>query len=578
LAALASLAATPVWADGELDASFGSNGIVRVAFPGSSRGYLRDVAVVNGLLEAAGYERESEVGGSFLQGCSTPFPDIFIVKLSLSGAVIGSPSSHAQQTIKCPSSLLVDSATGDIYVTGYVSSSGQEDVVAQFDSSGSLVASYTSGDGGICEATRILLDNQSRLVSPCRFNAGFGPEPITAMRLSTLGGQLTGGFLARSRLPSVYRMSLTAVTQDASSGAYYVGAAGECIFAGGCPVSTPHAPAQFVIRLNADSGALDTNYGSGGVAAVFSLPRGELNAITLDGLGNVLIGGDAGGMDVGLVSAGYVARFDPSGTPDPSFGTQGVVQYTGDSIVDVLTDERSRVYALGCTSELLRFKVNGALDVAFSSSNVQTLNGVGSSWRSLQFVDSTRASAYLLGGAAGCAGCANAATTAVIAKVNLNSGTSGPGSTLTMLSSTATAIMSGQSVTFTTAVSGTNPTGTVTFKDGAITLGGPVALVASRASYSTSALAIGSHSISAAYSGDSQNMASTSQVVVETVTAAPVSGSGNTSSGGGTSGGGGGGSFSWIDLFMLLLLGLGGTRYFGSVPRYQPCSEIASPL
>jgi hypothetical protein len=57
-----------------------------------------------------------------------------------------------------------------------------------------------------------------------------------------------------------------------------------------------------------------------------------------------------------------------------------------------------------------------------------------------------------------------------------------------------------------------------------------------------------------------------------------VSGSGNTSSGGGTSGGGGGGSFSWIDLFMLLLLGLGGTRYFGSVPRYQPCSEIASPL
>jgi len=61
-AAFVSLAATPVWADSDLDASFGSNGTVRVAFLSSSRGYLRDIAVVNGLLEAAGCERESEVG------------------------------------------------------------------------------------------------------------------------------------------------------------------------------------------------------------------------------------------------------------------------------------------------------------------------------------------------------------------------------------------------------------------------------------------------------------------------------------------------------------------------------------
>jgi hypothetical protein len=549
LAALASLAATPVWADGELDASFGSNGIVRVAFPGSSRGYLRDVAVVNGLLEAAGYERESEVGGSFFQGCSTPFPDIFIVKLSLSGAVIGSPSSHEQQTIRCPSSLLVDSATGDIYVTGYVSSSSQEAAVAKFDSNGSLVASYTSGDGGICEPTRILLDNQNRLVAPCRFNAGLGPEPITAMRLSAQGGQLTGGFLARSRLPSVYRMSLSAITQDVSSGAYYVGAAGDCLFANGCPVTTPDAPAQFVIRLNADSGTIDTNYGRGGVAAVFLLPRGELHAITLDDSGNVLIGGDGGGMDVGLVSPGYVARFDPSGTPDLSFGAQGIVQNIGDSIVDVRTDDRGRVYALGSTSELLRFRVKGALDVVFSSSNVQTLNGAGSSWQSLQFADNTRSSAYLLGGAAGCTSCTNAAATAVIAKVNLDSGSTGPGPTLTTLSLTATAIKAGQSVTLMASVSGINPTGTVTFKDGAITLGSPVALTASKASYSTSALVNGSHSISAAYSGDSQNMASTSQVVVETVTAAPLSSGGSTSSGGG-------GSFAVVDLCTMLLVGI----------------------
>jgi hypothetical protein len=521
LAALASFAALPVWADGELDTSFGTKGIVKVAFPGSSRGYLRDIAVVNGLLEAAGYQREFEVGGSFLQGCSTPFPDIFIVKLSLSGAVIGSPSSHEQQTIRCPSSLLVDSATGDIYVTAYASSSSQEAVVAQFDSSGSLVASYTSGDGGFSEATRIVLDNQGRFVSPCRFtpSEGIGPEPVAALRLSTQGGQLTGGFLAHSNLPPIYRMSVTTIAQDTGSGAYYVGGAGLCYSTSICPpLSTPHAPAHLVLRLNADSGSLDTNYGSGGVAAVLSLPYGELNAITLDGSGNVLIAGDAGGMDVGLVSPGYVARLDPSGTPDPSFGTQGVVQNIGDSIVDVRTDERSRVYALGSTSELLRFKVNGTPDTAFSSSsNVQTLNGAGSSWQSIQFADSSRSGVYLVGGAGGCqTDCSNAATTARIAKVTLGSNVGGPGLTTTVLNSSATTIDSGQTVTLTATVTGTQPTGAVTFKDGPTTLA-TESLSSASASYSTSTLSLGSHKLTAAYAGDGNNAPSISQLVTETV-------------------------------------------------------------
>jgi hypothetical protein len=348
----------PVWADGELDTSFGTNGTVKIAFPGSTRGYLRDVAVVNGLLEAAGYERESEVGGSFLQGCSTPFPDIFIVKLSLSGVVMGSPSSHAQQAVQCPSSLEVDSVTGDVYVTGYVFDGNQDTVVAQFDSSGSLIASYPSVavGRGSCEATRALFDNEGRFVAPCRFFDDFTFELISALRLSAKGGQLTGGFLANSHLPPVYRVALTAIAQDLSSGAYYVGGAGDCLFVNTCPVSTPHAPTQVVIRLNADSGSLDTNYGSGGVAAVFSLPSGELNAITLDGSGNVVIGGDAGEVDVKPVSPGYLARFDPMGRPDATFGTQGVVQSISDSIVDVRTDVESRVYALGYSSSLQRFR------------------------------------------------------------------------------------------------------------------------------------------------------------------------------------------------------------------------------
>jgi len=65
-AAVASLFALPVWGDGERDTSFGTNGIVKIGFPNSSLGYLHDVALVSGGIEAAGFERETTILG----GCT----------------------------------------------------------------------------------------------------------------------------------------------------------------------------------------------------------------------------------------------------------------------------------------------------------------------------------------------------------------------------------------------------------------------------------------------------------------------------------------------------------------------------
>jgi YVTN family beta-propeller protein len=64
--------------------------------------------------------------------------------------------------------------------------------------------------------------------------------------------------------------------------------------------------------------------------------------------------------------------------------------------------------------------------------------------------------------------------------------------------------MPGQSVTITATVSGANgtATGTVTFKDGATTLCSAVALASGAASCTTSSLSSGSHSLTAAYSGN----------------------------------------------------------------------------
>jgi hypothetical protein len=76
----------------------------------------------------------------------------------------------------------------------------------------------------------------------------------------------------------------------------------------------------------------------------------------------------------------------------------------------------------------------------------------------------------------------------------------------------------GQSVTFTTTVAGgITPTGTVTFKDGATVLGTSTLNASAQASFTTASLSIGTHAITATYSGDPNNFSSTSAVLNQAV-------------------------------------------------------------
>ena len=93
----------------------------------------------------------------------------------------------------------------------------------------------------------------------------------------------------------------------------------------------------------------------------------------------------------------------------------------------------------------------------------------------------------------------------------------------TALSSSANPSVAGVSVTFTATVSGTSPTGTVNFKDGAASITGcaAVALTGSgntrSAQCSTTTLSQGTHSIVANYSGDASNTASASSALSQVV-------------------------------------------------------------
>jgi hypothetical protein len=90
-------------------------------------------------------------------------------------------------------------------------------------------------------------------------------------------------------------------------------------------------------------------------------------------------------------------------------------------------------------------------------------------------------------------------------------------SSTTALTSSLNPSLSGQAVTFTATVVGASPTGTVQFKDGATNLGAPVTLAGGSATFTTSSLTSGSHSITAVYSGDANNLASTSAPLTQTV-------------------------------------------------------------
>jgi hypothetical protein len=101
----------------------------------------------------------------------------------------------------------------------------------------------------------------------------------------------------------------------------------------------------------------------------------------------------------------------------------------------------------------------------------------------------------------------------------------GATTTAVTLSSGTDPSVAGSTVTFTATISVTAPasgsaTGTVQFQDGGSDLGTPQSITAGAASLTTSALAAGTHSITAIYAGDADFTGSTSPALSHTVTAA----------------------------------------------------------
>lgn len=102
------------------------------------------------------------------------------------------------------------------------------------------------------------------------------------------------------------------------------------------------------------------------------------------------------------------------------------------------------------------------------------------------------------------------------ASTNLSQTVNAQTSSATVLISSNNPSITGQSTTLTATVTGSSPSGTVTFKDGATSLGSAT-LAAGVASLSTAFSVTGAHGLTAIYSGNAGNTASTSASLTQTV-------------------------------------------------------------
>jgi uncharacterized delta-60 repeat protein len=152
------------------------------------------------------------------------------------------------------------------------------------------------------------------------------------------------------------------------------------IDAGGRIVAAGNAGDDFALARYEPDGGLDPSFGSGGqVTTDFGTPSTRANSMAIYSRGKVVVAGQRGSAS-GRKFA--LARYKENGDLDRSFGNGGKVitifvdRYVGATSVAI--DSRRRIVAAGGKSDLARYKPNGRLDRSFSGNGKVTTG-----WRAL---------------------------------------------------------------------------------------------------------------------------------------------------------------------------------------------------
>jgi uncharacterized delta-60 repeat protein len=288
--------------------------------------------------------------------------------------------------------------------------------------------------------------------------------------------------------------------------------------------STPNGA---VVRYNLD-GSLDSTFGAGGIALTHDNLNFRVNGqLAIQPDQKIIIVGTAHPTPTATDLAVAVARFNVDGSLDTTFNPSGpdpgiatVSSSTpspGKGIgaqAAAVQSSDGKIIITGSTintppsqSLLARFNPDGSLDTTFASGGVEIV-ALSSSGDDARYVALQSDGKIVTANLTDVARFLNQAPTT------------------TAIASSADPSVSGESVTFTATVStmGTStPTGTVQFFDGSTLLGTGTLSTANgvtTATFATTTLAVGTHSITAVYGGDSNDQGSTSAALTQTVNAA----------------------------------------------------------
>ena len=394
----------------------------------------------------------------------------------------------------------------------------------------------------------LAVDNSNNIYVGGAFNR-FGGQSRNRLARATSAGAVDSWYPVGGADPGAYTPGpVTALAVDGNNNVYVGGG-----------FTTLGGQGRNRLARVTSAGAVDSWYPAGGA-------DGSVSALAVDGNNNVYVGGwftTLGGQGrnrlARVTSAGTVDTWYPAGGADGSvsaLAVDGNNVYVGGGFTTLGGQIRITLAALA-TSRLTVVSVNGGAPPLVQTPFDVTLDLRDSTNQAVPVTTATpvqltvQTGAGMLGGTTSCtisvgaSGCTvtgvtySLVETGVVLCVAATGGDAtepGDSAAFDVVKATPTINLTrnpnddttiGQTVIFTAIVAVTPPTsgtpdGTVTFNDGATVLCANVTLSSGSAACTTSALSLGSHSLTAVYSGDANFTGGTSAPLTHNVNQAPA--------------------------------------------------------
>jgi uncharacterized delta-60 repeat protein len=357
-------------ADGTLDSGFGTGGKTITVFTTSNARAMLTAVLSDGKILAGGFAANTRLGSGGSVAWSRYNPDGSLDTTFGDGGRLLTPDLVNMRAVTVQ-------PDGKIVVTG-----GYSDLqVARFNPDGSLDASF--GNGGIVtthvgyldEGRDVDIQSDGKIVVAGA--TGTGPDTRGDFLLVRYNpnGSLDAGFGSNGIVLTHFLGN-----SEAASGLLIL--PNGKLVAGGYATASPGIQQFFALaRYNTD-GSLDANFGTGGkvTTAVYEDGSSTGYALVLQPDGKLVLAGEARSFGDYLIA---LARYNSDGSLDPDFGTGGkVITSAGpgsDRVNSLVLQSDGRLLAGGTQIVsfpedtkflLVRYDPNGSLDASFGTNGV----------------------------------------------------------------------------------------------------------------------------------------------------------------------------------------------------------------